>query len=236
MAAQRESQTSNNPKSSQEQPQRQQTSQQTSSQQTSMTRKNALPALGPLSMGTFDLFNPFSMMRRMQEELNRAFSPATTGSSSGSSSAGSELWVPPIEVSQKDGNYIVSAELPGLSDEDVTVEIDDDAIVIRGERQFEHKETQGGITRTERRYGEFYRAIPLPDGADPEKAKAEFKDGVLQISVPATQAQSNARQIPIQTGSSSQSAKPQPSGSQSSSSQTAASAAKSDASKDQKAA
>jgi HSP20 family protein len=146
------------------------------------------------------------MMRRMQEELSRAFSPSGTNSSSNGSST---LWIPPIEVAQKDGNYVVSAELPGLSDEDVTVEIDDEAIVIRGERQFEHTETQGGITRTERRYGEFYRAVPLPDGAETAKARAEFKDGVLQISVPVQQTKSNVRQIPIQSTASSQSTRPQ---------------------------
>jgi HSP20 family protein len=172
---------------------------------------------------SFDLLNPFTLMRRMQEELNRAFSPSGSGSSS--PGAGSGLWVPPIEIAYRDSNFVVSAELPGIPDENVTVEIDDDAIVIQGERQIEHTETKGGMTRTERRYGEFYRAIPLPDGADPEKARAEFKNGVLQITVPVAQAKSNTRQIPIETSSSTQSAQ-----------QPAAPAAKSEAAKDQKAA
>ena len=77
-------------------------------------------------------------MRRMHEELNRVFSATGTGSSSGS--AVSTPWIPPVEVAYKDGNYVAAAELPGLTDEDVTVEIDDDAIVIHGERQIEHKE------------------------------------------------------------------------------------------------
>jgi HSP20 family protein len=175
-------------------------------QESGLARRNAPATLSPIFTDSFDLFNPFSMMRRMQEELSRAFSPSGTNSSSNGSST---LWIPPIEVAQKDGNYVVSAELPGLSDEDVTVEIDDEAIVIRGERQFEHTETQGGITRTERRYGEFYRAVPLPDGADTAKARAEFKDGVLQISVPVQETKSNVRQIPIQSTASSQSNKPQ---------------------------
>jgi HSP20 family protein len=175
-------------------------------QESGLARRNAPTTLSPLFTDSFDLFNPFSMMRRMQEELSRAFSPSGTNSSS---NGGSTLWIPPIEVAQKDGNYVVSAELPGLSDEDVTVEIDDEAIVIRGERQFEHTETQGGITRTERRYGEFYRAVPLPDGADTAKARAEFKDGVLQISVPVQETKSNVRQIPIQSTASSQSNRPQ---------------------------
>jgi HSP20 family protein len=197
-------------------------------QESGLARRNAPATMAPLFTDSFDLFNPFSMMRRMQEELSRAFSSSGTNSSS---NGGSTLWIPPIEVAQKDGNYVVSAELPGLSDEDVTVEIDDEAIVIRGERQFEHTETQGGITRTERRYGEFYRAVPLPDGADTTKARAEFKDGVLQIRVPVQETKSNVRQIPIQSTASSQSNRPQSATSQGSESEQ-----KNQSARDQKAA
>ena len=220
MAAQREAQSSTTSRSSQEQSNR---------QESSLARRNVQPALSPLWTDSFDFLNPFAMMRRMQEELSRAFSPSQSGRSAGS--GGGALWIPPIEQSYKDGNYVVSAELPGLSDEDVTVEIGEDAIVIRGERQQEHTETKDGMTRTERRYGEFYRAIPLPDGAETEKARAEFKDGVLQITVPAPQAKSNTRQIPIQSSSSGQQTQRQPSGSESKSE-----AARAETTKDQKAA
>ena len=220
MTAQKDSQSSTAQKSSQQEPAR---------QQSALARRSVLPALSPVWTDSFDLLNPFTLMRRMQEELNRAFSPAGNGSESGG--AGGGLWVPAIELAYRDGNFVVSAELPGISEKDVTVEVDDDAIVIHGERQVEHTETKGGMTRTERRYGEFYRAIPLPDGADTEKARAEFKNGVLQISVPIAEAKSNLRQIPIQTSASAQSTKPQPAASQS-----AEPAAKSGAAKDQKAA
>jgi HSP20 family protein len=192
MTAQKGTQASTEQKSSQQEPAR---------QQSALARRNVLPALSPLWTDSFDLLNPFTLMRRMQEELNRAFSPAGNGNSSGRANSG--LWVPAVELAQREGNFIVSAELPGISDKDVTVEIDDDAIVIQGEREFENTETKGGMTRTERMYGEFYRAIPLPEGANVENARAEFKDGVLHISVPVAEARSNARQIPIQTSSSS---------------------------------
>jgi HSP20 family protein len=107
--------------------------------------------------------------------------------------------------------------------------------VIQGERQVERTETKGGMTRTERRYGEFYRAIPLPDGADAEKARAEFKNGVLQISVPVAEAKSNVRQIPIETSASSHLAPTQPAA-QSASAQSTQPALKNEAAKDQKAA
>jgi HSP20 family protein len=112
--------------------------------------------------------------------------------------------VPAIEVAEKEGNLVVSAELPGLTDQDVTVEINDDVLVIRGEREVEREEDTGQIRRTERRYGAFYRAIPLPDGAQTDKASAEFRDGVLRITVPVAQTQSNTRQIPVQASGSQQ--------------------------------
>jgi HSP20 family protein len=173
--------------------------------QTSLARRNILPSVPSLLFDPLGFFEdtPFSLLRRMQQEMNRVF--AQPGVSSQGAVA-NPVWVPPIEVAYRDGNFVVSAELPGLNDEDVTVAIRDDAIVIEGEREIENEENDRGIHRTELRYGQFYRAIPLPEGAKTEQARAEFKDGVLQISVPVPQEQRNERQIPIETTGSSQSA------------------------------
>jgi HSP20 family protein len=171
--------------------------------QSALARRSSASSLPSLWADPMGLLNPFALMRRMQEELNQAFSQPGLGAAGRADDFSNTIWVPAVEVAYRDGNFVVSAELPGLTDEDVTVEVDDDAVVIQGERQVEHEETQGGIHRTERRYGQFYRAIPLPEGANPAQARAEFKDGVLEISVPVSQAQSNARQVPIEkTGSS----------------------------------
>lgn len=138
----------------------------------------------------------------MQEDLNRAFGQSTSGRDADLSTA---VWAPAIEVAQQNDNVVVLADLPGLSDRDVTVEINDDVLVIQGERKFETEETEGGIRRSERRYGQFYRAIVLPSGVDPEQVHAEFQNGVLRIVVPLPQqAQSSSRQIPIQTAGQSQ--------------------------------
>jgi HSP20 family protein len=111
----------------------------------------------------------------------------------------SAVWVPPIEVNYRDGNLEVVAELPGLRNEDVTVEINNNVLVIQGERKEERESNEGGVRRTERRYGRFYRAITLPDGADTANARAEVGDGVLRINIPVPQAQSNNRQIEVQS-------------------------------------
>lgn len=180
----------------------QQSSQEQRGREMSLTRRggrSAVPSLWADPLETF--VNPFSIIRRLQEDINRAFSQTGAGVSDRPDELA--MWVPPIEVTQKDGTLEVSAELPGLKDSDVRVEINNDVLTIQGERRYEHEETErGGVRRSEIRYGRFYRAIPLPDGADTEKASAEFRDGVLHVSIPVSQA--NARQIPVQSASSQQ--------------------------------
>jgi HSP20 family protein len=94
-------------------------------------------------------------------------------------------WTPQIEVSQRNNELVVRADLPGMSKDDVKVDVTEDAITIQGERRQEHEEERGGVYRTERSYGTFYRAIALPEGTITDQAKATFKDGVLEITMPA---------------------------------------------------
>ena len=193
--------------------------QERNSQQTSLARQNILPSVPSLLLDPLGFFDdsPFTVLRRLQQEINRAFAqpgPNSLSRTDGASPLASPLWIPPVEVGYRDGNFVVSAELPGLSNEDVTVEITDDAVVIQGERQVVQEENEGGIQRTERRYGHFYRAIALPEGVKTDQARAEFQNGVLKISVPAPQPQSNARQIPIETGASQSKSESQPAKSQ----------------------
>jgi HSP20 family protein len=138
--------------------------------------------------------NPFAMMRRMSDEMDRMLEEF--GGGRGESGGG--LWSPVIEVSEREGNCTVHAELPGLKPEDVKVEVLDDALVIHGERRSENQQNEGGVRRTERQYGQFYRAIPLPEGAEAEQAKARFENGVLEVTVPVTNKGANRRQIPIE--------------------------------------
>jgi HSP20 family protein len=144
-----------------------------------------------------DFFSPFSIMRRFSEEMDRVFSNAL-GFARGPGYWGG--WSPPVEVRERDGNLEISAELPGLSKEDVRVECSPEGITIEGEKKQETEKDEGGVHRSERFYGRFYRTIPVPEGAEIDKAKAEFKDGVLQVRVPLSeQARSKRRQIPIST-------------------------------------
>jgi HSP20 family protein len=141
--------------------------------------------------------DPFAVMRRFQDEMDRTFSRFF-----GKGDGERATWSPAIEVAERDGKLQVHAELPGLKPEDVKVEVTDDALIIQGERKFEHEEKKEGVYRSERRYGQFYREIPLPEGTNPEQAKAEFKDGVLQVVLPLPEHKNNRHTIPIQGGTS----------------------------------
>jgi HSP20 family protein len=193
-----------NQKSSQQrqstQPPPQSAQSQASGQSQAIERRPSTPG-SSLAFGMPQLLlDPFSIFRSLSEEMNRMLAPSRgRGEGSGDQSQTLAAWVPTIEIEQRDGKYIVSAELPGIDDTDVTVEVDDDVLVIQGERQYAHEETEGGVRRTERRYGQFYRAIPLPDGVDTSQAEGRINNGVLEVSFPMTQSQNQRKQIPVST-------------------------------------
>ncbi len=109
-----------------------------------------------------------------------------------------DLWLPEMEMFHRHNELVIRADLPGLSKDDVKVEITDDAISIQGERKWEHEEEREGLYRSERSYGSFYRSIPLPEGAIADQAKAIFKNGVLEVTMPAPpESVKRGRQIAI---------------------------------------
>jgi HSP20 family protein len=165
------------------------------SQGTGLFRERGLPSLFNRYPDDWFSMNPFSMMRRFSDDIDRMF---TGWGRTGAQENGG--WAPPIEVHEKDGTLTVSAELPGLDKDNVKVEVTDNALVIQGERKREWEHAEQGVHRSERFYGSFYRAIPLPDGASAENAKAEFRNGILEIRVPVAQSKQKNRQIPIETG------------------------------------
>ena len=135
--------------------------------------------------------SPWSLMRRFNDEMDRWFG--------GSGETGeTQVWSPNIEVRERDNNLIVCADLPGMNKDDIKVEMTDEGLAIQGERKQEHEEKREGYYRSERSYGSFYRVIPLPEGANAEQAKATFKDGVLEITMPIPEGASRRRQIPIE--------------------------------------
>jgi HSP20 family protein len=157
-----------------------------------------LPSILAITPRDFLTMSPFGLMRRFTEELDRVFS--NLGGTSSGTGLQELAWVPAVEVRQNDNNLVISAELPGLTEKDVRVEATPEGLVIQGERKQEYTGEEGGVRRSERVYGQFYRLIPLPEGANVENAQASFENGLLQITIPIPQSQQNRRQIPISGG------------------------------------
>jgi HSP20 family protein len=146
---------------------------------------------------------PFSLVSRMLEDMDRMLegsggSRELGGSFGGQLSPlrsglggnlargfGESLWSPAIEMFQRKDKLVIRADLPGVSRDDLDIEIADDALIIQGERRHEEEEEQEDYYRSERYYGQFFRIIPLPEGIDGDKADAKFKDGTLEITLPA---------------------------------------------------
>ncbi len=147
--------------------------------------------------------SPFSLMSRFSDEMGRLFEDFGFGrrfwSDWGREFSGLErsMWSPQVELFERDQKLILRADLPGLNKDEVDVEVTDDAIVLRGERQQEREENEEGYYRSERSYGSFYRQIPLPAGVNTEEAVANFRNGVLEIEMPAPARQQRSRRIEI---------------------------------------
>ena len=147
---------------------------------------------------------PFVMMRKMSEEIDQFFGrviqrPMTQIAQSRSGAgAVSRNWTPTIEVSQRGNEMVICADLPGLTKANVQLQIHEDKLTIEGERCEESaSQSAQGYHRTERSYGRFYRAIPLPEGVDGHAAQAKMRDGVLEITVPMQNQQRQGERLEI---------------------------------------
>ena len=98
-------------------------------------------------------------------------------------------WIPDVEVLEKNGKLVVRADLPGMSKDDVKAEVVGNDLVIEGERKAETEKEENGYCTSERSYGAFRRCLTLPAGVDPDKATASFKNGVLEVTMPAPKRQ-----------------------------------------------
>jgi HSP20 family protein len=167
--------------------------------------QGAMARQGQVAPSAFAM-SPFSLLRRLTEEMGQLFEDFGAGRELQRGGAGAEagpaLWSPQVEMFERDGELVVRADLPGVNKGDVRVELTDDALIIEGEREQKQEENRAGFYRSERIYGHFYRQMPLPEGVDTEKARVTFNNGVLEISMPAPQQQQRSRQLEIEGGQS----------------------------------
>ena len=132
----------------------------------------------------------------LRREIDRLFDRFWTGDVLSENT----LWVPPMDVVERDGEIRCSLELPGLKVEDVNITVENGVLTISGERQYEREEDQGGSQFVERRYGRFERSFTLPEYVDADHITADYDNGVLTVVLPKTAA-AKARRIEIRGGS-----------------------------------
>jgi HSP20 family protein len=144
---------------------------------------------------------PFRDMVAVQDRLNRIFDDAVRGSSRGSDEdlALGGQWAPSVDIFEHEGNLVLRAELPGIEPKDVDVRVENNVLTLRGERKFESEVKREKYHRVERAYGTFSRSFTLPNVVDTEKIKAEYKDGVLQVTLPQRE-EAKPKQIQVAVG------------------------------------
>jgi HSP20 family protein len=142
-------------------------------------------------------WEPIAELSTIQNEMNRLFStfsdqPLPTGGGG----VPARRWIPAMDLVETEDHYVLRADLPGLSDEDVNVQLQDNVLAISGERKAEHETQQEGYYRLERAFGGFSRSLTLPHGVDPDAVQAHFDLGVLEIRIPKPE-QKKPRQVQI---------------------------------------
>jgi HSP20 family protein len=132
--------------------------------------------------------------RRLSPLFTTFFDTTTTGAATRS-----RPWIPAIDIAEVDDQYVLRADLPGLAEADVAIEVQDDVLTIRGERKSEMTEKRDGYVRIERASGGFRRTLRLPEGVDAEQVVATFDKGVLEVRVPKPE-ERKPRRVEIQVG------------------------------------
>jgi HSP20 family protein len=127
-------------------------------------------------------WDPIRELDTVQNEMNRLFDRFFEGRPTNGSVA--RRWIPAMDLAETDNHLVLRADLPGMSEDDIEIEVKDGVLTISGERKAEHEEQGAGFHRVERAFGSFSRSVSLPEGVDPKGVEANFADGVLAVKVP----------------------------------------------------
>lgn len=147
-------------------------------------------------------FDPFRELDRLQNEVNRLFDgytgPQTDGRASGAavSPLSGRMWSPAVDIAENENELVLYAEVPGLKQADIDIELTGDTLTIRGERKFENDERKDNFLRVERSYGRFQRSFTLGVPIDADRVAASYRDGVLEIHLPKSET-TKPRKVPV---------------------------------------
>src|SRR3954452_4109968 len=147
-------------------------------------------------------WEPVRELTSLQSEMNRLFNTffETPSGSAGAGNGGAlRRWLPPMDLVETDDHFVLRADLPGLSEEDVSIELEDSVLTVAGERQAEHEDKREGFCRLERSFGQFRRSLTLPEGVDADGITAAFDKGVLEVRIPKPE-ETKPRKVAIKVG------------------------------------
>lgn len=141
-----------------------------------------------------DVWEPFQDLEQLHEQMNRLFGARFVPAKL---SGNGKEWFPDVDILDEKDHILVRADLPGMKQEDISVEVADNTLTIKGERKHESETKDGKTYRAERSYGAFLRSFTLPAGVDAAKVAAAYKNGVLEVRVPKL-AQAQTKQIKVE--------------------------------------
>src|SRR5437588_9034928 len=144
-------------------------------------------------------WEPVRELSSIQNELNRLFNTFFETPSQTNGAPALRRWIPAMDLVETGEEFVLRADLPGLSEGDVNIELEDNVLTISGERKAEHEERKEGYYRVERASGTFARSLTLPEGVNPEAVKASFDRGVLEVRVPKPE-ERKPRKVTISAG------------------------------------
>ena len=132
-------------------------------------------------------WNPARDLLGLQEEMDMLFGDFF-GNARGNGERNITRWAPRVDIAEENGNYELTTDLPGLKKDDIKIEIHDSTLTLRGEKKIEDEKKGKNYRLAERCYGEFVRTFTLPENVNKDGIDAEFKDGVLKLTIPKTEA------------------------------------------------
>jgi HSP20 family protein len=145
-------------------------------------------------------WEPVRELNTIQSEMNRLFNTFfDTPSPAGNGSATLRRWLPAMDLLETENDFVLRADLPGLSEEDVNIELEDNVLTVSGQRRSEHEERKEGYYRVERASGSFSRSLTLPEGVNAEAVQATFDRGVLEVRIPKPE-ERKPRKVAISVG------------------------------------
>ena len=144
-------------------------------------------------------WEPLREFSTLQNEMNRLFNTVFDTPAPGGNGGALRRWLPAMDLIETEDHFVLRADLPGLGEEDVNIEVEDRVLTISGERKAEHEANKDGFHRIERAFGAFSRSLTLPKGIDPEGVSAAFDKGVLEVHIPKPE-QRKPRKISIGAG------------------------------------